>query len=195
MIITVDGPSATGKSSIAKEIAKRLGYRHLDVGMMFRAVALAEMQGIKDIDVSFVDGKIFLNEKDVSDEVRSREVTNFAIQVGGDDKFKNLVYRNERKMAEKGSLVVSGRDSGSSVFPEADFKFFVEVDLDVRAKRREEDYKGKYSFDEIKSRLIERDKKDLENGTIIKPKNVVVIDNSKDSIEDIVDGMIKIIQS
>ena len=136
MIITVDGYAASGKSSLAREVAKKLGFKHLDAGMLFRAVAYAKLKKIEQLDINFEDGKVYLNGEDISDEVRSRDVTDFVSVVGGSEEFRDLVYSIERRAAESYDLVASGRDTGTAVFPDAELKFFVKADLDVRAQRR-----------------------------------------------------------
>lgn len=192
MIITVDGYAASGKSSLAKEIAKRLNCNYLDAGMMFRAVALAVMTKEKDIDIDFVNSSIYLNGKDVSSRVRDEDVTKFVAEIGGDEHFRDLVYSLEKKKAT-GCIVASGRDTGTAVFPNANIKFFVEATLDVRAERRFRDYGKEIPLEEIKENLRARDKKDIEYGSLVKPNNAYVIDNSKDSFENVVTKMMDII--
>lgn len=193
MIITVDGFAASGKSSLARELAKHLGFEHVDAGMMFRAAALSVMKELDKTDIKFVDSKVFLNGEDVTGRVREEDVTNFVSDIGGSERFRALVYSLERAKADK-NVVFSGRDTGTKVFPDADIKFFVEADIDIRAQRRFQDYKGTMTLDVIKQDLIARDNKDLKYGSLIKPKDAIVIDNSYVKLEDNLIIMLKFVE-
>ncbi|HCB63894.1 MAG TPA: (d)CMP kinase [Fusobacteria bacterium] len=195
MVITVDGCAASGKSSLARKLANKLGCEHLDAGMMFRAVALAVIEKLDRVEVEFKDAKVFLNGENVTERVRERDVTNFVSDIGGDPSFRDMVYSLQRDKASKGCVVASGRDTGSAVFPHADYKFFVDADLDVRAFRRYQDFQGNLTLEEVKKGIEERDEKDLHYGSLIKPEDAIEVDNSKDSVEDVVNKMLSYIKS
>lgn len=194
MVVTVDGYAGSGKSTIAKALAKKLNFSHIDVGMLFRAISLYILETKKsfnevphDLDLQFKDGLIFLNGKDVSVEARGGSVLEKVSEIGGDDNFRNLVYNIEREQAKKGSIVVSGRDTGTAVFPNADYKFFVKASIDVRAKRRALDFESrgdKIDLEKIKTSIANRDRDDEKYGNLVIPKDGVILDNSEGSVEE-----------
>jgi cytidylate kinase len=185
-IITIDGKSATGKSTIAKLLAEKLNVKHIDAGMIFRAAAFSLNNGIEDISIKLDGEKVILNDRDISDLLRDPNITKSAIVAGSSEKLKSLVFSMQRDIAKKNSVVVSGRDTGAVVFPNADFKFFITADIDIRAIRRAKDYNNKISVSDIKELLIKRDEEDIKRGTLIQPNDSILIDNSNKSIDQVI---------
>ena len=156
MIIAIDGPAATGKSTSAKIVAEKLGFTYLDTGAMYRCVTLAILNaGISisendkideilknlDIDLREQNGEItiFMNDADVSDEIRSLEVTENVSSVSALKRVRKAMVKMQRTIASKTNCVIEGRDIGTVVFPHAEFKFFLIGDIEIRAQRRQQD--------------------------------------------------------
>ena len=175
MVITIDGAAGVGKSSTAKEIAKRLGYQYFDTGAMYRAVTLffikmsVDLESISQVNESLdaiklnidfsseSEMQIFLDEENISLKIRSQEVTNKVSEVSALKDVREMMVKIQRSFTENGNFVVEGRDIGTVVFPDAKYKFYLQADYDVRAKRRLADFE---KINEAKN--INLIKKDLE---------------------------------
>jgi len=180
IIVTIDGPAGAGKSSTAKEVAFQLGFVYIDTGTMYRAVTLEVIRSNVDVSnenqVTLIAKKsniqfrwvnkylhTFLNSEDVSDEIRSSEVADLVSSVSAIPGVRDVMVKCQREMAKRDNIVMEGRDIGTNVFPSADFKFYLDADIDVRAKRRISDYKKigqELTLEEIKKELKIRDKID-----------------------------------
>ncbi len=176
MIIAIDGPAATGKSSTAKALAKRLGFTYLDTGAMYRAITLLILQ--KKVQIGELDVTKYVSEVSALSAVR-----------------KSLV-KIQRKIAKDQNCVVEGRDIGTIVFPDAEVKFYVVADYDVRAKRRLLDFKKlgeEKSIDELIEELKNRDKYDSEreHSPLLKANDAIEVDTTNLTIEEQVNFMFK----
>ncbi len=181
LIIAVDGYSSSGKSTIAKSLAKKLGYIYIDSGAMYRAITYKLLNNninIKNINkiketlrntsIYFVikngENKIYLDDKCVEDKIRSLYISSHVSEVSAIPEIRNFLVKIQRKLGEKGGIVMDGRDIGTVVFPNADLKFFINADLDIRAKRRHKELEEKtgdnIDIEEVKDNLIKRDKID-----------------------------------
>lgn len=216
MIITIDGPSGTGKTTIAKRVAERLGITYFDTGAMYRGVALALMKEniplsdekkIKeylktfDFDVHVQEGKkhYFIQGKDITDEIRSQRVTEIVSEVAAKPFVRKALWKMQRNYAERQGAVFEGRDLGTVVFPKAELKIFLEARPEVRAQRRLKEMREKYP-DEVKGfdeRKMEEDLKrrdtydsNREVAPLRCPKDAYKIDTSDLEIEAIVDKVI-----
>ena len=217
MVITIDGAAGVGKSSTAKELARRLGYQYFDTGAMYRAVTfyfLAESVDLKSnnqvtksldsiklhIDFSFKkEMRIFLNDKDISLKIRSQEVTNKVSIVSAIKEVRDKMVKIQRSFAENGNFVVEGRDIGTVVFPDAEHKFFLQADYDVRAKRRLADFEKineAKNINEIKKDLERRDKYDSTRklSPLKIPNNATIVDTTFCSFDDQVNQILKHIE-
>ena len=217
MVITIDGAAGVGKSSTAKELAKRLGYQYFDTGAMYRAVTfyfLAESVDLKSnnqvtksldsiklhIDFSFKkEMRIFLNDKDISLKIRSQEVTSTVSIVSAIKEVRDKMVKIQRSFAENGNFVVEGRDIGTVVFPDAEHKFFLQADYDVRAKRRLADFEKineAKNINEIKKDLEKRDKYDSTRklSPLKIPNNATIVDTTFCSFDDQVNQILKHIE-
>jgi len=215
MIIAIDGPAATGKSTTAKCIAQKLGFIYLDTGAMYRSVTLAILDaGIDmnnsgqlkdllsniDIDMKIEEGtnKFYLNGRDVSVEIRRPDITRHVSAVSAQKDVRLAMVQNQRKLAKKIDCVIEGRDIGTVVFPDAEFKIFLEADLVVRAERR---LKELHALDEEKS--IEELIKDIERrdthdasrkiSPLKKAEDAFVIDTTHLSIDEQVSKILEIV--
>ena len=214
--IAIDGPAGAGKSTIAKLIAKKLGYIYVDTGAMYRAMALYFMRkGIKadeqdkvsemcrdaDISISYKDGNqvVLLAGEDVSGLIRNEEVGNMAsaTSVNGDVRAK--LVELQQKMAAKENVVMDGRDIGTVVLPNADVKVYLTASSAVRAKRRYDELiaKGEAAdLDKIEADIIERDNRDMtrEISPLRQADDAVLVDSSYMSVDEVVDKIISLIE-
>lgn len=211
--IAVDGPAASGKSTVAKIIAKRLGFIYIDTGAMYRAITLAVLKrGINLEDSSAVeyiletseitfqpgpDGqKVFLNNEEVTEAIRSTEVTQYVSEVSAVEAVRTFLVKKQRAMAEKSSVIMDGRDIGTVVLPDADYKFYLVASSKVRAQRRYEENQRKglsdLSLEEIEADIISRDHYDMNRkiSPLAKAEDAIEIDTSDLSIDEMVERLI-----
>ncbi|MEI0478772.1 (d)CMP kinase [Brachyspira pulli] len=211
-IITLDGPSGAGKSTIAKLVAKRLSFKYLDTGAMYRAVTLYMIRhninidnndevisALNNLNINFDnDGRIYLDNEDVTEAIRSIEVVNLVSKVSSISVVRQNMVSLQRKIAEGGNYVVDGRDIGSVVFPDSKYKFYMDASLDERAKRRhaEEISKGKnITYEEVRESIRKRDEFDSnrEDSPLVVPKNANIIDTTSMTIDDVVEKITNVI--
>ena len=201
MVITIDGAAGVGKTSTAKELAKRLGYQYFDTGAMYRAVTLffirenvdlssksevvQSLDSIKlNIDFSSEsEMQIFLDEDDISLKIRSQEVTSKVSAVSALKDVREMMVNIQRSFTANGNFVVEGRDIGTVVFPHAKYKFYLQADYDIRAERRLADFEKlneAKNINEIKEDLEKRDKYDSSRklSPLKKPDNAIIIDTT-----------------
>ena len=215
MIIAIDGPAASGKSTTAIGVAKCLGITYLDTGAMYRAVTFGLIENdIKFEDSSELDNylkqiKLKLSEtksgvilnldgRNISNEIRSSKVTENVSEVSALKSVRDSMILIQRKMAKKNDCILEGRDIGTVVFPDADFKFFLIADEKVRAKRRQNDLKKmgeQKSIDNVTRDIIKRDYKDStrKHSPLIKSENAIIIDTSNLGINKVIDKIVNIV--
>ena len=215
MIIAIDGPAASGKSTTAIGVAKCLGITYLDTGAMYRAVTFGLIENdIKFEDSSELDNylkqiKLKLSEtksgvilnldgRNISKEIRSSKVTENVSEVSALKSVRDSMVLIQRKMAKKNDCILEGRDIGTVVFPDADFKFFLIADEKVRAKRRQNDLKKmgeQKSIDNVTRDIINRDYKDStrKHSPLIKSENAIIIDTSNLGINKVIDKIVNIV--
>lgn len=206
LIVAIDGPAGSGKSTSAKLVAQRLGYVYIDSGAMYRAVtylalkkkilgnekAIGDLASSADIHLDYVNGetRVNANGNDITEELRSIEVNQNVSEVSRIEEVRKALVRQQQTMGHRDrGLVMEGRDITTIVFPDADVKIFLTASIEQRAKRRAEEYKKKgisVSIDEIKENIIERDKIDSTRkmSPLIKAPDAIEIDTSKVSIEE-----------
>jgi len=211
LIIAIDGFSSCGKSTLAKDLAKKLNYIYIDSGAMYRAVTLFclqqkllngenvladELKGkMNDIHISFqVDektgnSKTYLNDVLVEDEIRRIDVSDKVSIVSKIGFVREFLVEKQREIGKNKGIVMDGRDIGTVVFPEADYKFFVTADVDVRAQRRYKELieKGqKVQLEEIKKNIEDRDHHDQnrEISPLKKANDAIILDNSYMTINE-----------
>lgn len=214
MIIAIDGPAASGKSTTAKKVAEKLNYTHLDTGAMYRAVTLFfldnqtvlsdpnQIQHSVDlIRLKFLqDQTLIMNDIDVSAEIRTGKVTDYVSEVSALKQVREKMVHLQREIAKFQDVVVEGRDIGTHVFPKAKFKFFIIADVEKRAQRRFNEMKNKIgdiNFKDVLLDLKERDKKDASRkiSPLKKAKDAIVIDTTSLTIDEQVDKIIDIVNN
>ena len=212
MIIAIDGPAATGKSTSAKLLSKKLGFTYLDTGAMYRCVTLLIlknnveiknhshldsllMQFQLDIKKNKKDYLFFLDGEDVSTDIRSTEVTNNVSVVSALPVVRKKLVSIQRKIAENQDSVVEGRDIGTVVFPNADIKFFIVADTIVRAKRRQLDLKKigeEKTIDSLVKEISDRDNYDSRRkiSPLFKAIDAIEVNTTNTTIDEQVDFMV-----
>ncbi|MDO4550209.1 MAG: (d)CMP kinase [Planctomycetia bacterium] len=178
MIITIDGPAGSGKSTVAEKVSERLGFEYLKTGIMYRSVALAgsragvdwarpeELEEVaRKMELKFDGARIFINGEDVSSQVESLPVTAITKYAAENAGVREILTRKQREITKNKNYVTEGRDQGTVVFPEAEVKFFLDASAEERARRR---YQQKCrqgesaNYDEILRGILKRDKEDSE---------------------------------
>lgn len=210
LIVAIDGPAGSGKSTVTHLLARKLGYVHIDTGALYRAVALKA----KDVGISFEDGPalgklaancrlefqwlndernhVFLDDKNISGLIRTPEISMAASKISAYSEVRAALLGLQRKMGEQGGVVLEGRDIGTVVFPNADIKFFLTASVDSRARRRavELEEKGVYlDFEEVKKQVVERDRGDTERkvAPLKKAADAIEVDTTTMNIEQVVE--------
>lgn len=205
IIIAIDGHSSTGKSTMAKQLAKELGYVYVDTGAMYRAVALFAMnsgfisnqildkealiQSLNEISLKFVFNEqlgfaeMYLNNENVETQIRTLEVSAQVSTVAAVSEVRRLLVAQQQKMGIDKGIVMDGRDIGTVVFPNAELKLFVTAAAEVRAKRRFDELTAKgenVSYQDIYSNVVERDSIDSNrtDSPLLKAADAIEIDNS-----------------
>ena len=216
IVLAIDGFSACGKSSTAKEVARQLGYSYIDSGAMYRAVTLYFHQNyvkidnpkevanaIQNINISFNfnerkgTSETYLNGLNVEEEIRKMYVSNQVSEVSAIPDVRKNMVQQQRKLGKKKGVVMDGRDIGSNVFPGAELKIFMKADLKVRAERRQKELleKGQLvPIPEIEENLSSRDKMDSERkeNPLIIPEDAYILDTSELTLVEQVDYILQL---
>ena len=212
--IAIDGPSASGKSSIAKGLAKRLNYIHIDTGAMYRTIALACLKNgvslesekyclevAKSSTLNFdQDGHIYLNGVDVSNEIRHDKISKAASIVSQHSSIREILVEKQQEMAKDKGFIMDGRDITSVVLPDAELKIYQSADVEVRARRRYEEFINNgldVDYDDILEDLIQRDTRDMTRSSspLVKVEDAFEIDTSHLSIDEVIDLILNQIES
>jgi cytidylate kinase len=207
IIIAVDGYAACGKSTLAKALAKNLGYIYIDSGAMYRAITLyflkknigiensAEIaEALAQIHIEFknINGQnhTFLNGNDVEKEIREMYVSNFVSPVSTISAVRRFLVARQKEMGDQKGIVMDGRDIGTVVFPDAELKLFMTASIQIRTVRRLTELKSKgieeFDFEDIKNNLLERDRIDStrKDSPLKQAEDAIVIDNSNLNTEE-----------
>lgn len=209
MIIAIDGPAGSGKSTVSKALAKRLNFIYVDTGAIYRAVTLKVLQNglsldddvgicrlVDDVHIEFKEsnGKltVLLDEGDVTEEIRSSEVTNNVSLISNKAFVREKLINLQKSCASDEGSVVEGRDIGTVIFPEAEKKFFLDADLDVRAKRRYIEIKDKNNsaeLEKVQNDINRRDSMDSSRkvAPLIKADDAINVDTTNLTIDEVVD--------
>ena len=213
LIIAIDGPSAAGKSITGRLLAKRMGYLYVDTGAMYRGLAWKFLQlniniqnlGVLqkacletklDLEEDERGIRVFVDQKDVTDEIRTPEVSMMTSKISSLPMVRQRLLDVQRQIGEKGGLVMEGRDIGTVVFPKADVKFFLDAMPGVRGKRRYLEFQEKgvsVDFSDTLHQVEERDRLDRErkHSPLKCARDAVRIDSTQMTIEQVLDRMVK----
>lgn len=205
LIIAIDGPAGAGKSTVAKILAEMFGAEYIDTGAMYRAIAYKAVQRLVDIDddeeleelldeteVTFKDKQILLDGRPVESEIRTPKISSIVSRVAEKKQVREKLIEAQRKIGQEVSVVMDGRDIGTNVFPDAQFKFFITASVDERADRRYKELIQK-GYDaskiEIYTEIKKRDEYDTNRtlNPLRKAPDAILIDTTKRTINDVVD--------
>ncbi|MCM3627430.1 (d)CMP kinase [Paenibacillus glycanilyticus] len=211
--IAIDGPAGAGKSTVARKVAEQLDYIYIDTGAMYRAVTLsAQRAGIeprdgeklaehaRTLDIRLAPGEsgqaVFLNGEDITDLIRSREVTLAVSHIAANETVRELLGRLQRQLAERKGVVMDGRDIGSHVLPNAELKIFLTASVSERAQRRFKEIAGTQTItlEQLEQEIAERDRLDeqREISPLICAKDALVLDSTSMSIDEVAASIVKL---
>ncbi len=216
--IAIDGPAGAGKSTIAKAVAKQLEYIYADTGALYRSIALNainsgtntdneaeinELLSNTKVEIKFIDGeqRVFLNSQDVSDKIRTTEVSMMASKVSAIAAVRDFLLELQRELARENNVIMDGRDIGTVVLPQAQVKIFLTASAQCRAKRRYKDYLAagntKESYEQILADIQQRDYNDSHRAVApLRPaEDSVIVDTSDDTLEQSVEKITAVVNS
>lgn len=212
-VVAIDGPAGSGKGTIASAIAKACNLLNIDTGATYRCLALASLRNnltlndtqkiielSKKINVELtVDGKVYLNGEDVTDLIRSKEVTGIVSQISSIPEVRETMVSIQRKMAEKNDAILEGRDITTVVFPNADYKFYLDASLEERVNRRFKQNADKnidMTYDEIYENIKSRDYNDMNKkvGALKRTDDQIYIDTTNMKIDEVIDKILSIVK-
>jgi len=216
-IIAIDGPAGAGKSTIAKSLARELAYLYIDTGAMYRAVTyqvlqeradmadaerLARIAAAAQIDMRLIDGEnhIFLNGRDLTQEIRLPEVSAAASRVSAVPQVRDQMLPKQRELAAKGRVVLDGRDIGTVVLPQADCKIYLTASLDERAERRYKELLAKDPYtelDAVRRDIAERDERDMNRAAapLRQAEDAVYLDSTGLTIDEVLQKVRRLVEA
>jgi cytidylate kinase len=214
MVIAIDGPAGAGKSSVAKRVAQALGYRYLDTGALYRALAWKAMQrGLRPQDTRYIiemtretrvelqqhngEQRVLVDGEDVTDAIRAPEVGNLASPISAIPEVREILLDWQREFGRQGGTVAEGRDTGTVVFPKAEVKIFLTASLDERARRRHKELLERgidIPFEQVKLDMEARDQRDSTRHVApLRPApDAVVVDTEHMSLDEVVEEVLRI---
>jgi cytidylate kinase len=212
-VVAIDGPAGAGKSTIAKRVAARLGFTYIDSGAMYRAVALwalrrkidaGDMHRMEQLaiaaEIELSPGRIRLNGEDVTDAIRTPEVSAGASKVAVIPGVRRALVAKQRAMGERSSVVMEGRDIGTVVFPDADVKIYLDADPRERVRRRLQDVRAageEIPENTLAAQMQERDQRDSTraDGPLAQAPDAAYLDSSSLTVEEVEEAILKIVRS
>ncbi len=211
-MITIDGPAGAGKSTVARELARRLGYRLIDTGALYRAVAWRVREAGVDPDdpealgrllaktmVDLKGGTVLVDGRDVTGEIRTAELAELASRLAALRLVREKVTPIQRRLAAAGGAVLEGRDTGSVVCPDAEVKFYLDASPEVRVVRRQRELSERGTAADpnvVRAEILRRDRQDMERSLapLVVPEGATVIDSSGKSVEEVVRLMLAAVE-
>lgn len=202
--IAIDGPAGSGKSTISKAVAKKLKINYLDTGAMYRICTLNVLnkeidlnsdeeiiKATENINISIQKGRFFLNDQDVTKAIRTEKVSKNVSRVASILEVRQQMVILQKEIAKKNDVIMDGRDIGTHVLPDADYKFYLNASIDERARRRYKEQKENnkdVTFEDIKSSIVKRDKLDMnrDHAPLIKADDALEIDTTNMTIDEVI---------
>jgi cytidylate kinase len=214
LIIAIDGPSGAGKGTVARNLAARLGYRHVDTGAMYRAVAWKALNAGLDLDdeqtvsnvaaamtLTATGGTVSVDGRDISREIRTPEIDAAAARVARQPKVRALLIQQQRKLGADGGVVIEGRDIGTVVFPNADVKLYLDASPEERARRRARDSahtagRSAGALDDIANALETRDRLDRTRtaSPLAVAPDAIKMDTTQMSVDEVVESVLRVVE-
>lgn len=213
MIITIDGPAGAGKSTVARALARRLGFRYLDTGAMYRAVALAGLQRAIDwhdaqalaelarqVRIEWDGQRLLLDGQDVTEAVRTSEVTQVTRYAADNPEVRSYLVELQRALADGHDVVTEGRDQGSVVFPEAACKFFLTASVEERTRRRAADLAAQgecVDLQRVRQAIEQRDREDATRpvGPLVRVPDAIEVSTDGRSVEEVVQHLATLVEA
>ncbi len=211
-VVTIDGPAAAGKSTAARELARRLGFTLIDTGALYRALAWAVKEAgvaaddapavgkvLEKTTVDFEGGRVLVNGRDITAQLRTPELGMLTSRLTRLQVVRDKLTPLQRRLARAGGVVLEGRDTGSVVCPEAEVKFYLDADLDERARRRREELAATglpADYETVKAEVMQRDRQDMERdlAPLVRPEGALVLDSTALSPEAVVERMLDAVE-
>jgi CMP/dCMP kinase len=211
-VITIDGPAGAGKSTTAREVARRLGFKLVDTGALYRALAWALMQaGVSPDDeaavhgllsrttVELADGRVLVNGRDVTGEIRTPEIAMLTSRITTLRAVRDKMTPLQRGLAASGGVVLEGRDTGSVVCPDAEVKVYLDADLGERARRRRDELAARgmaADYSRVEAEVALRDRQDMERelAPLRKPEGALTVDSTSLSPEAVVQRILEVVE-
>ena len=213
IVITIDGPAGAGKSVVAAALARRLGFTLIDTGALYRGLAWAVREAGVPIEdgpalrrvldattVSLEGPRVLVNGRDVTEDIRTPAISQLTSRLTTLGPVRDKMTPAQRDLAAGGGAVLEGRDTGSVVWPEAEVKFYLDADLDTRARRRWSEQRarglGGQSLEAVREDVARRDRQDRERtlAPLVKPEGAVVVDTTGLGIGEVVDTLLRVVE-
>jgi cytidylate kinase len=211
-VITIDGPAGAGKSSVARELARRLGFGLVSTGALYRAMAWAvreagvepeegpALQEVLDrTTVALVAGRVLVNGRDVTGEIRTPDISELTSELTMLRPVRDKMTPLQRALAAPGGVVLEGRDTGSVVWPQAEVRFYLDADLETRARRRQADLRGQgveMDLAAVREDVAARDRQDMGRALapLVKPEGAVVVNSTALTLDQVVEIMLRAVE-
>lgn len=212
--IAMDGPAGSGKSTVARRVAEKLELLYLDSGAMYRAVTVLAIQNkletnipklielVKRCHIKFKENgkKIYLNSEDVSVQIRTPQVNKLVADIAKVPEIRHEIVRHQQRIGEEGSIIAEGRDLTTIVFPNADFKFYLDASVKERAKRRFAELQAQNvdtTLESVEAEISARDEKDIsrEHSPLRAAEDAIHVDTTGKTIDEVVDFIVKAVKS
>lgn len=209
MVIAIDGPAGSGKSTIARELASSLGFYFLNTGSFYRAYTLNQiernadpldrdsvLENARKIRITVEDGNICIDGRNVEPKLHTPEVDRFVSPVSVDPRLREYVNEQVRELAKGMNIVTEGRDTTTVIFPDAEYKFYFDASAEIRAERRTKEHPDGPGYDQVLKAILERDRNDKEKavGALKKAETAIYIDTTYLTINQVCEKVKKAIQ-
>lgn len=207
-VVAIDGPVGAGKSTVARRLAERLGFRLVDTGAMYRAVAWSVAgaglpaedtpvlrRHLAGLDIVLDGDRVLVNGRDVTAEIRTREISDLTSRLTSLPVVRDTVTPLQRRLAAGGGVVLEGRDTGTVVWPQAEVKFYLDASLEERARRRQAELAergAEVDLDRVRAEVAERDHRDRTRAVapLRRAEDAIAVDTTGLSLEQVVEGML-----